>query len=146
VVQVAVLGFVLTAFLLTLRDGFQFHWVRYWQLWIGLVVVGALVGLTQLRGTECAAGVDWLRGRRQWVRTYELVKVKSYPSFSGGWIRLEDRDGRTLGLDHTTLQQDRRLWNLVYNGILHSVIAGGAETNGAAYLHLHVPYPSPYDV
>jgi hypothetical protein len=90
--------------------------------------------------------VDWLRGRKQWVRTYELVKVRSYPSFSGGWIRLEDRDGRTLGLDHTTLQQDRRLWDLVYNGILHSVIAGGAETNGAAHLHLHLPCPSPYDV
>lgn len=131
-------------FLVTLRDGFQFDWVRYWQIWIGLLVVGALVGFTQFRGTECSAGAVWLRGRKGWVRTYELVKVKSYPSFSGGWTRLEDRDGRILGLDHATLQQDRRLWDLVYNGILHSVIAGGAETNGAAHLNLHLPYPSPY--
>jgi hypothetical protein len=37
------------------------------------------------------------------------------------------------------------MWDLVYNGILHSVIAGGAETNGQLHRYMRVPYPSPYD-
>jgi hypothetical protein len=137
-------GFGITAFLLTLRDGFHFHWVRYWEIWLGLLVVGFLVGLSQLKGTRCSAGVEWVQGRKSWVRTYELVKVKSGPSASGVHVNMQDSAGRNLSLPLATLQQDRLLWDLVYNGILHSAIAGDAETNGRIHLHLHLPYRSPY--
>jgi hypothetical protein len=36
---------------------------------------------------------------------------------------------------------DPRIWNYTYNGILHSVIAGGAETNKQLHLQLKLPYP-----
>jgi hypothetical protein len=57
---------------------------------------------------------------------------------------MEDSEGRRLSLPLTTLQSDRLLWDLVFSGILHSVIAGNAETNGALHVHLHLPYRSPY--
>ncbi|HEY0805237.1 MAG TPA: hypothetical protein VGD84_09240 [Pseudonocardiaceae bacterium] len=137
-------GFVLTAFLLTLRDAFQFHWVHYWWAWLSLLAIGFLVGLSQLKGTHCAAGAEWVQGRKSWVRTYELVKVKSGRSASGVDVAMRDSAGRELSLSLATLQQDRLLWDLVYNGILHSVIAGDAETNGRIHLHLNLPYRSPY--
>jgi hypothetical protein len=118
--------------------------MNYWELWLGLAIVGFLIGLTQLKGTRCAAGVEWVRGRKSWVRTYDLVKVKSGPSAGGPNIIMGDSGGRSLSISLATLQQDRLLWDLVYNGILHSVIAGGAETNGAVHLHLRLPYRSPY--
>jgi hypothetical protein len=49
-----------------------------------------------------------------------------------------------LSVSLSLLEEDRMLWDLVYNGILHSVIAGQAETNGRLHLHLRLPYPSPY--
>ena len=40
-------------------------------------------------------------------------------------------------------QGDRGVWDLGYNGILHSVIAAGARTDRQLHLVLHVPYPGP---
>jgi hypothetical protein len=40
------------------------------------------------------------------------------------------------------VQQNQRLWDLLYNGILHSVVAGGAETNRIARRALKLPAPS----
>jgi len=39
------------------------------------------------------------------------------------------------------LSSDRLLWDLAYNGILHSVIAGGAETNWMLRKTLALPCP-----
>lgn len=144
-VQVGIIGFVVAALLLSARDGFQFHWVKYWWAWAVLVVIAFLVGLTQRRGTECATGVEWVRGRKTWVRTYDLVKVKLSLGIGQWSLNMQDRDGRSLSLPVSALQQDRLMWDLVYNGVLHSVIAGGAATNGQLHRYLRVPYPSPYD-
>lgn len=143
-VQVGLLGVLVTGVLVWLRTGLRVAWLGYWQVWVAFAVVGLLIGLSQRRAAVCSAGVAWVRGRQSWVSTYELVSVKWYPSLSGGWVGLVDRDGRRLTVDLSTLRQDRRLWDLVYNGILHSAVAGGADTNGAAHLNLRLPYPSPY--
>lgn len=143
-IYAAVGGFVAAALLLSLRDGFQFRWVHYWELWAGLVAIGLLVGAAALRGTESSAGVEWVRGRKAWVRTYELVKVTTSVSPSGVALAMRDSGGRSLSISLATVQSDQLLWDLVYNGILHSVIDGKAETNGRVHLHLHLPYPSPY--
>ena len=34
------------------------------------------------------------------------------------------------------------MWDLVYNGLLHSVIAGEAKTNGMVHSALRVPRPT----
>jgi hypothetical protein len=143
-VQLGVGAFLAAFLLLWLREGFRVSWMRYWEAWAGLVVIGFLVALTQLRGSErcCAAGVEWLSGPKGWVRIYELAKVTSLLSLGGPSISMQDKAGRRLSMPLATLQEDRVLWDLVYNGILHSVIAGNAETNGAVHLHLHLPYRS----
>lgn len=94
---------------------------------------------------ECSVGVEWLRGRKSWVRTYELVKVKLGVGIGQFYLNMQDRDGRSLSLPVSASQEDRLMWDLVYNSILYSVIAGGAEANGQLHRYLRVPYPSPYD-
>ena len=145
VIQLGILGFIVTAVLLSARDGFHFHWVKYWWAWLILVLAGVLIGLTQRKGLECSAGVEWVRGRKTWVRTYELVKVKLSVGVGQFYLSMQDCDGRSMSLAVAALQEDPLMWDLVYNGVLHSVIAGGAETNGQLHRFLRVPYPSPYD-
>lgn len=144
-VQIGVLGFLVTGFLLSVRDGFQFHWVKYWWAWLILVLAGFLIGLAQRKGSECSAGVEWVRGRKAWVRTYELTKVKLSVGVGNFHLSMRDRDGRSMSLAVSALQEDQLVWDLVYNGVLHSVIANGAETNGQLHRYLRVPYRSPYD-
>lgn len=123
-------GFAATALLVTLRDDFRFRWVHYWPLWLGLVAAGVLVGLTQWTGTECSAGAAWVRGRKAWVRTYELTHATTSVSASGVTLHLRDTADRSLAISLATVQADPLLWDLVYNGILHSVIGRSARTNG----------------
>jgi len=56
---------------------------------------------------------------------------------------MRDSEGRKLRYKFVDLSSDRLLWDLTYNGILHSVIAGGAETNGMLRKTLALPYPQP---
>jgi len=144
-IQIGVGGFLFTGFLLSVRDGFQFHWVKYWWAWLILMVAGFLIGFTQRKGSECSVGVEWVRGRKTWVRTYELVRAKVNVGVGEFYLSMQDRDGRSLSLSVSSLQEDRLIWDLVYNGVLHSVIEGGAETNGQLHRYLRVPYRSPYD-
>jgi hypothetical protein len=83
-------------------------------------------------------------GRKSWVRTYELVTLKNSRSPWGQHVRMRDSAGRELRISFSTLQQDGLVWDLVYNGVLHSVVAGNAETDGSVHLHLRLPYRSPY--
>jgi hypothetical protein len=144
-IQLGFLGFIVTAVLLSARDSFQFHWVKYWWAWLVLALAGVLIGLTQRKASECSAGVEWVRGRKTWVRTYELVKVKVSVGVGQFYLSMRDCDGRSMSLAVAALQEDPLIWDLVYNGVLHSVIAGGAETNGQLHRYLRVPYRSPYD-
>jgi len=56
---------------------------------------------------------------------------------------MRDSGGRKLRYRFIDLSSDRMLWDLTYNGILHSVIAGGAETNWMLRRTLALPYPEP---
>jgi hypothetical protein len=144
-VLAGVIGFVVTALILSARDGFRFHWVGYWWAWLILALAGVLIGLTQRSGAECSAGVEWVRGRKSWVRTYELVSVRLRVGVGQPYLNLLDRDRHSLTISVSALQNDRLLWDIVYNGVLYSVISGGAETNGQLHRYLRMPYPSPYE-
>ncbi|HEX5494071.1 MAG TPA: hypothetical protein VFX70_05785, partial [Mycobacteriales bacterium] len=71
--------------------------------------------------------------------TYELTKVALKRSGANMMLDLVDRDGRTLRVPWSRLQYNRALWDLVYNGILHSVYVGHAETDLGARNHLKLP-------
>ncbi len=74
-----------------------------------------------------AAGADWCRYGKYWIKIYELTEVKMRQSYTGWYIELTDADGRKLEQFIPGIQANTELWDLVYNGILHSVIKGGAK-------------------
>jgi len=112
------------------------------------LVVWAFIGLVSAglawssRTGACAAGSDWVARNDRWVRTYELIEI-TYRARFGPRLRLHDSAGRTATIKIESLQGDREVWDLVYNGILHSVIADGARTDRQLHLILDLPYPDP---
>lgn len=77
-----------------------------------------------------AGGAEWLHARPdRWVRTYELVAVKLHAG--GRLLSLSDAEGRTVTvrLRPAGRHTNPRLWDLVYNGMLHSAHARPLRTN-----------------
>jgi hypothetical protein len=125
---IGILTFALAlAGILTLTRGTR--WMTHWAVWVFIGV--CLVVVYLISRADCfSAGADWVARGKKWVRVYELVKVTchSYPYYGAG-VCMRDSGGRKLRYRFIDLSSDRMLWDLTYNGILHSVIAGGAETN-----------------
>lgn len=57
-------------------------------------------------------------------------------------LDLKDSGNRSLQVRVDELQEDRDLWDLVYNGLLHSTVVNGAKINHAVHSRLKVPEPS----
>jgi hypothetical protein len=131
-----VIGFALY----TVWDG-GFGWMKAWYLWAILLAPIPLM-YWKTSGVAMSAGADWFsrsEGRHLW--TYELVKVKVSVGGTGRWLDLEDARGGMLYMNEVDIQQNPKLWDLVYLGILYSVHEGGAETNNLAVTHLELNYP-----
>ena len=116
--------------------------LKDWTTWALFAVFGAIFYLI-VRGGRFSAGAEWVAKRDKWVRVYELTKVTSHGYFNGAGLLLMDSGGRKVKLRFVDLSTDRLLWDLTYNGILHSVIAGGARTNGTLRRTLALPEPAP---
>jgi hypothetical protein len=111
--------------------------------WIVLVVV-MVVMYSILRGDNFSAGAEWMACKASWVRLYELTEVTAHTSGTGVYVILKDSAGRVVEYKFTSLGgSDRLLFDLTYNGILHSVVAGGAKTNPLLHRTLNLPYPKP---
>lgn len=122
----------------TLLQGFSIEWMKFWQLWALIVLF--LAGLYSLQRTVvCSAGAEWLKVGKTWVRLYELVEVKAKHRSNAIHLDFKDGGGREVMVEVDDLQGNRDVWDLVYNGILHSVIAGEAKTNGLVHSALDVP-------
>lgn len=106
-----------------LAEWYIWPWVL---LWIGWYVYAS-------RHRDLVrAGVDWVGGKKAWVRTYELAKIRYLPRGAGGTdLELTDSSGRTLLIKLNEIQSNHQLWNYVYLGMRHSA-AGGAELNHTA--------------
>ncbi|WP_142000661.1 hypothetical protein [Amycolatopsis cihanbeyliensis] len=142
--------------LLGLLDGDSpFEWLLWWQSWILIIVFTILIG-GPFSTIVHSAGADWLQVQRlRWgvtksnfVKLYELTKIDV--SHGGTTFHLYLSDGeRAVERSFEELQVDRRVWDLVYNGVLHSVASGATVTTKAAgILELsHVPglkFRNPY--
>lgn len=131
-----------TAFLFLIVAGFltvKAHglaWMGVWWLWL-ILLVFLVPSYTSFRGKRLSAGADWLRFNKAWVRTYALTEVKAGREFAAVGLELTDADGRRLHAKLTELQQNRELWDLVYNGLVHS-IRDGAATNSLALAALEL--------
>lgn len=102
-------------------------------------VVGGLLIAWNVRGTNLSAGADWLQSRRHWVRLYELTSIKCTTKPGGFSVLLEDAHGGSAGGDLRELQSNPALWDLVHNGVLHSVASRPVKANLAARRHLPLP-------
>jgi hypothetical protein len=118
------------------------QWTEIWYVW-AIVGIGAALVYGAQRRTKVSGGTNWLKLRRAWVRTYDLTKVTAHSTPVGIELRFTDQGGRELSVISDEIQRDRYLWDLVYNGIVHSVIAGGAETNNLLHRAFQVPRPRP---
>jgi hypothetical protein len=127
-------GLLLTIVLLSLiilPEGHgPFHWMQFWQMWL-IVVVGVAAATLTMRSDRCSAGADWLKYRKSWVRTYELDVIMVRCSRGRPTVRLTDQGKRVVDVEANMLWENRLIWDLLYNGVRHSV-AGGAALNDAA--------------
>src|SRR5207249_2037980 len=87
--------------------------------------------LSFMRRAFYAAGADWVRNRKEWVKTYELTEIEMHLHRAGIELFLKDGSGRSFSSRLADLQANRDLWDLVYNGIRHS-LANGAKANSYA--------------
>lgn len=98
-------------------------WMANYLVWL---VMGGFVLLSVLyvRGRSLAAGAEWFRLGGTWVNTYELVSIRVVAYYGFYSLKLEDADGHRISIQTGTIQENRLLWNLVYNGIVHSAHNG----------------------
>ena len=124
----------------TVIRGFDPSWMAYWLPWVVLIAFTLLMAWL-VSTSACSVGADWLKvSRRRWVRLYDLAYIKTARHNTELYVEFKDHDGRYIDTKLEDLQQDRGMWDLIYNGILHSIIVGGAESTRVHNM-LNVPYP-----
>lgn len=135
-VAIGIIAFV------SLINDFQLRAFGFWQAW-AIIIVGAWLMADPLKRETISAGADWVQWYKrpkwyQWrkrephvVKTYRLTNIEGYAAGAVLYLRIVDEDGQGSDRIRAGLQPDRRIWDLVYNGILHSV-AAGAEINSLA--------------
>lgn len=85
------------------------------------------------------AGVEPTDEAQDWVETYRLTKVK-LGKYAGGYtLDLADWTGRKFTVNLYDIQSSPWVWDLVYNGIRHSIASGGVTTNKIAVKKLQLP-------
>lgn len=135
-----VIFFVLAALFLTVygwastEDPLQ--WARMWPT-LAFVVIFPLLPAFTIKGRRCAAGADWVRVRKSWVSIYELAIISVRHS-SGVELKLVDGDGREVEANFVILQHNQKIWDLLYNGLLHSTV-NGAVVSPTAIKYLRLP-------
>ncbi|OLT38726.1 hypothetical protein BJF85_08590 [Saccharomonospora sp. CUA-673] len=118
-----------------------FDWVGNVWLW-GLLILRIPVFLLAGRTGGASAGATWVAiSGGDYVKTYELVKVTVHVDGLAHAVQMVDSSGRSVRSRIGVLQVNHRLWDLVYNAILHSVHVNGAETNKRARKYLQLDDP-----
>lgn len=108
-----------------------FDWIYDWVLWAFVVAIPVLVYF-DMRKDRVLAGAHWVQERNKWVSTYELVEIRSTTSGYNRASKLVDAHGNKLTLILRNAQENPKLWDLVYNGIVYSVASGNCDISRAA--------------
>ncbi|MEV0947129.1 hypothetical protein [Rhodococcus sp. NPDC049939] len=137
-VQAAVIMPALCAAFVTVKEG-GFGWTGNWSYWLLM----ALTGTFFYWRTGCewmAAGAVWVQDGPDWVNTYELVRIRFSVDGLRRVLRIEDAEGRKIhSFGLRDVQSNPQMWNLVYNGILHSVASGNCDISRKARKVLQIP-------
>ncbi|GAA4861471.1 hypothetical protein GCM10023222_11780 [Saccharopolyspora cebuensis] len=120
------------ALVVTLHFG-GFGWVGAYPWMVLLILLFFVYPLyVVVRDNALFAGADWLASSKRWVSTYELTDI----AISRGWatylLDITDVHGNRFTVGLRQIQANYRMWNLVFNGILHSVHRNGARINDRA--------------
>ena len=108
-----------------------FGWADLWFPWF--VILGLpLLHYRKSLGDRVLAGARWVQQRDQWISTYEITKIRSTTVGLNRASKIEDVHGNKLILVLRDAQMNPLLWNLVYNGIAHSVAYGNCDISKAA--------------
>lgn len=134
---------------ISLLNGDGLAMIATWWIWL-IILATAYLASKPLKAEVLSAGADWYQiqlrnpGRRTKsgvVKLYELRRIEGSAGTADYFLKIYDGDTASE-LSLTEWQCDRRLWDLVYNGILHS-IAKGAHANEFAIELLHLKhYPA----
>jgi hypothetical protein len=135
--QVAVSCFVILIVVALLKD-WGLGWAGVWWVWPAFAVISILAGLAVWSSDDMEAGADWFSYGKSWVKTYELTHLEQKKAWASDSLELKDAAGREVSIKITDIQTNPDLWNLVYNGILHSVHYGGAHVNQRAVERLQL--------
>lgn len=131
--------FVGTAFVIallgTVRSG-GLHWVYDWVFWAIIGILSFLLSLLVYSAAK-SAGADWLMVRTRYVKTYELVSITSRQYASTVRLLFDDVHGNHVLIPMKELATPPELWDLVYNGLRHSV-ANGAYIDALALRRLRL--------
>ncbi|WP_183783549.1 hypothetical protein [Prauserella sediminis] len=131
---------VLIIAFLTFKSGLD--WVFAWPTWLFMAAAGVAFWFLP-RNTKMAAGADWVNAGGDTIYTYELVEIGTSGT-PGSWeLILKDQRGNVDRGNIADYQQNPLLWDLVFNGIRHSV-AAGATIDPETYRVLKLDeYPNP---
>ncbi|MCA1676057.1 MAG: hypothetical protein LC799_29080 [Actinobacteria bacterium] len=111
-----------------------FSWMMDWVFWPILF----FAPLMMLFGRRhwIAAGAEWFASHTGWVKIYELTKVELAGSGVSPSLYLTDAEGRVAHAELRKMQANTRLWDLVYNGIIHSIHTRDVKVNTSAQIQV----------
>lgn len=137
--RTGVAAFVLQTLGLSVLQSFNLTWMTLLWPWLIILVFSAAVFLA-MPYEPCAAGAEWLSIGRKWIRLYELTEIDTTYQRGGNlFLQLTDSDGHHLTVNAEDLRERRFMYDLVYNGMLHSVVTGKAATEKYGILELPRP-------
>lgn len=119
------------AFVVMTLIAWDLSWMTDWVFW-GFVLSGPVAIFVNMRRKWMAAGADWFSSNTGWVKIYELTEVELADSNVNPSLYLTDAEGRAAHADVCRIQANPRLWDLVYNGILHSIHTRKVKLNTRA--------------
>ncbi|MFD6859403.1 hypothetical protein ACFWCF_18945 [Rhodococcus sp. NPDC060090] len=124
---------------LTLTNG-GFRWINWWGIWL-IMAASAWVMFGATRNHWAAAGATWVQWRSSWVDTYHLTRIRFSADGTNRVLRLKDAHGNEIhSFKISQIQGNPDLWDLVYNGILHSVASGNCDIDAKTRRILKIPY------
>lgn len=138
--------FLVLAVVLTIVAAHGSPLVPAWLVWLAWSWFVAFSVLSWWLGRDrwIAAGATWLWYGTQWLDSYDLATVVVWHVRRTQWLKLVDSSGRELRyLKLSWAQSNDPLWDLLYNGILHSVVSGKANPSGATREILSLPEAAP---
>nr|WP_245959023.1 hypothetical protein [Rhodococcus gordoniae] len=124
---------------LTVING-DFRWIHWWIMWV--IIPGSSLLLFFGKGNHwTAAGATWVQWHDSWVDTYHLTRIRFSADGPSRVLRLKDAHGNKIhSFKISEIQRNPDLWDLVYNGILHSVAFGNCDIDAKTRHILKIPY------